>query len=230
MNLRFQGVSLPLAEFTFEVDTTFTAHVTGISGPSGSGKTTLLELIAGLRRPATGSIKLDDMVLADAGRRIHLLPEQRRIGYVPQDLALFPHLSVRKNLFFGYRPGLQPHVPPQSERVIGLLELQPLLDRRIHAISGGERQRVAIGRALLAGPRLLLLDEPLSNLDARLKNRILPHLQTIRQEFATPILYVSHLQEELAILCDETRTMERGRLAGSARATDRPENEWHSEH
>jgi molybdate transport system ATP-binding protein len=215
MNLRLEKVALPLAEFTFEVDTTFTAHATGISGPSGAGKTTLLELITGLRRPATGTITLDDKVLTDVSQRIHAAPERRRIGYVPQDLALFPHLSVRRNLFFGRRVGDASTASAPPERVIALLELQPLMDRRIHAISGGERQRVALGRALLAGPQLLLLDEPLSNLDTRLKNRILPYLQAIRHEFATPMLYVSHLQHELETLCDEIRRMERGILVSA---------------
>lgn len=212
LRLRFENVTLPLAEFTFHLDTTFTAHATGISGPSGAGKTTLLELIAGLRRPATGTITLDDTVLTDAAQRLHLPPEQRHIGYVPQDLALFPHLSVRRNLFFGHRQDALPASAPPPPRVIELLELTPLLDRRITAISGGERQRVALGRALLAAPRLLLLDEPLSNLDARLKNRILPYLQAIRHEFATPLLYISHLRNELDTLCDDIRFMERGTL------------------
>jgi len=216
MNLSLEGVTLPMAEFTFEADTQFTAHTTGISGPSGAGKTTLLELIAGLRRPRTGRIRLDDTVLEDVASGIHLAPERRRIGYVPQDLALFPHLSVRRNLFFGQARAESLAAAPAPERVIALLEIAPLLDRRISAISGGERQRVALGRALLAGPRLLLLDEPLSNLDARLKGRILPYLQAIRQEFAIPILYVSHLREELEALCEEVRRIDRGVLARAA--------------
>lgn len=215
MNLRFENVTLPLEEFTFRMEATFTAHATGISGPSGAGKTTLLELIAGLRRPASGRIMLDDTVLTDAAQRRHLPPEQRCIGYVPQDLALFPHLDVRRNLFFGHRQDALPASAPTPQRVIDLLELTPLLDRRISAISGGERQRVALGRALLTAPRLLLLDEPLSNLDTRLKNRILPYLQAIRHEFATPLLYVSHLKNELDTLCDDIRFMERGTLAES---------------
>ena len=212
MNLCFENVTLPLAEFTLSVDAIFTAQTTGLSGPSGAGKTTLLELIAGLRRPATGVIRLDETVLADVGEKFSLPPEKRHIGYVPQDLALFPHLNVRKNLFFGHRTIPDQGLASDPERVISLLEIGPLLDRHIHAISGGERQRVALGRALLAGPRLLLLDEPLSNLDARLKGRILPYLQAIRHEFALPILHVSHLREELNALCDEVRFMERGTL------------------
>ncbi len=194
------------------MDTQFTAHATGISGPSGSGKTSLLECIAGLRRPVTGLIKIGEHVLTDNAQRLHLPPEQRRVGYVPQDLALFPHLNVRRNLFFGHRPEVGDARTSQPEAVIDLLEIRPLLDRRITAISGGERQRVALGRALLASPRVLLLDEPLSNLDVRLKDRILPYLLAIRQEFALPILYVSHLQQELETLCDDIRFMRDGQL------------------
>ncbi len=219
MRVVFENVTLRLPEFTLRVDATFSAHATGLSGPSGAGKTTLLELLAGLRRPTTGRILLGDTVLTDTAKRVHLRPERRRIGYVPQDLALFPHLNVRENLFFGYdrrgrgesgegsdANGMEP------ERVIDLLEIRPLLDRRIQVISGGERQRVAMGRALLTAPRLLLLDEPLSNLDSRLKDRILPYLQAIRHAFTLPILYVSHYEQELASLCDDIRFMQRGEL------------------
>ena len=218
MNLSFENVTLPLAEFTLTVNTSFNSPSTGLSGPSGAGKTSLLELIAGLRQPASGVIRLNDIVLADAGQRYALPPEKRRVGYVPQDLALFPHLSVRQNLFFGHesKNASGSLAGPESERVIALLEIQPLLDRRVHAISGGEKQRVALGRALLAAPRLLLLDEPLSNLDARLKARILPYLQAIRQELALPILHVSHSGEELDMLCDEVRFMDRGEILQSS--------------
>lgn len=210
MTLEIENLSLPLAEFTLQVQTTFTAHATGIAGPSGAGKTTLLELIAGLRRPATGRICLGGVVLTDVARRVHLRPEERHVGYVPQDLALFPHLNVRRNLFFGHQAEASGAMQP--DRVIDLLEIRPLLDRPVQAISGGERQRVALGRALLSSPRLLLLDEPLSNLDTRLKDRILPYLQAVRHEFTLPILYVSHLRPEIEMLCDEVRFMDQGRL------------------
>lgn len=212
MTIKIENLTLPVAEFTLRVNTTFTAHATGISGPSGAGKTTLLELIAGLRRPKTGRIMLGDMVLTDAAQRFHLPPEERRVGYVPQDLALFPHLNVRRNLFFGYSSAADPITVHLPDHIIDLLEIRPFLDRRIQAISGGERQRVALGRALLAGPNVLLLDEPLSNLDSRLKERILPYLQAIRHEFTLPILYVSHLQQELETLCDDIRFINQGEL------------------
>lgn len=212
--IEIENLTLPLTEFTLRVGTTFSAHATGITGPSGAGKTTLLEIIAGLRRPKSGRICLGGVVLTDVARRIHLPPEERRVGYVPQDLALFPHLNVRRNLFFGHRPGADAAADGavMSERVIDLLEIRSLLDRPVNAISGGERQRVALGRALLANPRLLLLDEPLSNLDARLKERILPYLQAVRHEFALPMVYVSHLKSEIEALCDDVWLMNQGCL------------------
>lgn len=212
MILTIKDLTFELAEFPLEIDTVFTGKATGITGPSGSGKTTLLEVIAGLRSPKSGRIALGETVLTDVEAGIQIPPERRRIGYVPQDLALFPHLNVRHNLFFGQKARLAPTSSLLADRVIDLLEIRPLLDRRIHAISGGERQRVAIGRALLAGPQLLLLDEPLSNLDARLKDRIIPYLQAVRHEFEIPLVYVSHFPEELSALCEDVRYMEQGRM------------------
>lgn len=218
MTIEIANLRLPLAEFILQADARFTAHATGITGPSGSGKTTLLELLAGLRRPATGRISVGDMVLTDMIQSVNLLPEKRRVGYVPQDLALFPHLNVRRNLFFGRQPADVTNVNNiEADRVIDLLEIRSLLERPVHRISGGERQRVALGRALLASPRLLLLDEPLSNLDTRLKDRILPYLQAVRDEFTLPIVYVSHLWREIEMLCDDVWFMEQGSLTKPAR-------------
>lgn len=211
MSLVIEKIVLPLAEFTLEVDVKLSAPVTGLTGPSGAGKTTLLELIAGLRRPQLGSIRLDGERLTDAAAGHFLVPEKRRVGYVPQDLALFPHLDVRANLCYGLRHdegGL-------LEKVIDVLELPTLVKRSIAGLSGGEKQRVALGRALLAGPRILLLDEPLSNLDDRLKEKILPYLHRIRREFAVPMIYVSHSKAELGGLCDEVLVMREGRIRES---------------
>ncbi len=208
MSLVVEKLVLPLAEFTLEIDMKLSAPVTGLTGPSGAGKTTLLELIAGLRRPQQGSIRLDREMLTDAASGDFLAPEKRRVGYVPQDLALFPHLDVRANLCYGLRHkegGL-------LEKVIEVLELPALVMRSITGLSGGEKQRVALGRALLAGPQILLLDEPLSNLDDRLKEKILPYLHRIRREFAVPMIYVSHSKAELGGLCDEILVMREGRI------------------
>ncbi len=211
MSLVIEKLVLPLAEFSLEVDLKLSAPVTGLTGPSGAGKTTLLELIAGLRRPQQGIIRLEGERLTDSALGHFLAAEKRRVGYVPQDLALFPHLDVRANLGYGLRQkdgGL-------LDKVIEVLELPTLVKRSIAGLSGGEKQRVALGRALLAGPRILLLDEPLSNLDDRLKEKILPYLHRIRCEFAVPMIYVSHSKAELGGLCDEVLVMREGRIRES---------------
>jgi len=210
LKLQLENVSLPLSEFSLKADLTLTAPVTGIRGPSGAGKTSLIEIIAGLRRPASGRIVLNDHVLCDTAARVNLAPELRRVGYVPQDLALFPHLSTRANLYYGHRPNGS--ATSHADHVIDLLEIRPLLARRVHNLSGGEKQRVALGRALLASPQILLLDEPLSSLDVRLKERILPYLLSIREDLHLPMIYVTHSQKELQTICDEVLTVEEGRI------------------
>ena len=179
---------------------------------------------------------LDGRVLADADARLHLPPPARRLGYVPQDGALFPHLDVRRNLLYGAarahagpsdqsapaRPSATDsgHAPSPSlpdltlGHVAEVLEIAPLLDRAVDTLSGGEKQRVALGRALLSAPRLLLLDEPLAGLDLSLKDRLLPHLRRVRDEFRIPMLYVTHSPDEVVALCDEVLMLERGRVAG----------------
>jgi molybdate transport system ATP-binding protein len=211
MSLILENLVLPLAEFELRVNLTLKAEVTGLTGPSGAGKTSLLEIIAGLRRPQQGRVTLEGVPLTNAASREFLPPEKRRVGYVPQDLALFPHLNVLSNLRYGLRraesdPGL-------LEKVIEVLELPTLTRRSVTRLSGGEKQRVAIGRALLAGPKILLLDEPLTNLDDRLKEKILPYLHRIRHEFRVPMIYVTHSKTELGELCDEVLTMHEGQIS-----------------
>ena len=220
LKLTLENVTLPLAGFTLKADLIFTAPVTGVRGPSGAGKTSLIEIIAGLRRPATGRVVLNEHVLCDAAARLHLPPEQRQVGYVPQDLALFPHLSTRANLYYGYRE--EEASARHAERVIDLLEVRPLLPRAVHHLSGGEKQRVALGRALLASPQILLLDEPLSSLDDRLKEKILPYLLSIREELHLPMIYVTHSQAELKTMCDEVITVEEGCATSERRGDSAP--------
>lgn len=211
MNLRLHQVRLPLGAFTLEIDATFDRLITGVFGPSGAGKTSLLDLIAGLRRPISGKVQMDEMVLFDASAALHVPPRFRRIGYVPQDLALFPHLNVRANLLYGYRrPGEDHNFT--FPHVIEVMEISTLLERSVTSLSGGEQQRVGFARAILSAPRLLLLDEPMSSLDSRLKTRLIPFLHRIRDEFRIPFLYVTHDAAELVALCDEVLVLDRGHL------------------
>jgi len=212
MNLRLDQVRLSLAAFTLEIDATFDRLITGVFGPSGAGKTSLLDLIAGLRRSSAGRVQMDDTVLFDAGRGVHLPPRLRRIGYVPQDLALFPHLSVRANLLYGYRGQFVENPSFTFSHVIEVMEISTLLERSVTNLSGGEQQRVGFARAILSAPRLLLLDEPMSSLDSRLKTRLIPFLHRIRDEFRIPFVYVTHDAAELIALCDEVLVLDRGQL------------------
>ena len=186
------------------------AAVTALFGASGAGKTTVVNMLAGLERPDEGCIEVAGKVLFDAVAGIDVAPEHRRLGYVFQEDRLFPHFSVARNLTYG-RKGLDP-----AERRVDLptvtevLGLGPLLDRRPATLSGGEKQRVAIGRALLASPRILLMDEPMANLDATRRAEILPFLERLRQRLDIPIVYVSHNVEEVLRLADTMVVMADG--------------------
>ena len=217
MSLLLQNIRVPLADFTLEIDVELQAHVTAISGVSGAGKTTLLDTIAGLRRPQSAVIRLEGRTLTDTGAGIGVPPHRRGIGYVPQDLALFPHLTAGENLCYGRKPKTEREGAFSLTQVTGVLDLEGLTERRISQLSGGEKQRVALGRALLSAPQLLLLDEPLASLDARLKGRILPYLRRVRETFPIPILYVSHDPGEAAALCDEVLTLDGGKIVGRER-------------
>lgn len=193
--------------------TTIEGGTTGICGPSGSGKSTLLALIAGLLRPQRGFIRFDDTPLTDVGRGVFVPPWQRHFGLVFQDGQLFPHLSVRQNLLYGWQR-LQPEERRfELDQVTQLLEIEPLLERRTAQLSGGERSRVALGRALLYSPRLLLMDEPLSALDDRLKEQILPFLKRVRDETRIPMLYVTHSRAEVEYLAERVLRIDDGRVA-----------------
>ncbi len=186
--------------------------VTGICGPSGSGKSTLLALLAGLLRPDAGSLNFAGEDLIDTQRRIFVPAWERHFGLVFQNGMLFPHLSVRDNLLYGFNRLNPPERQLDLKTVTALLEIEPLLARRPDQLSGGERQRVALGRALLYSPRLLLMDEPLSSLDDRLKQQILPFLKRVKTETRIPMVYVTHAQAEVDYLADRVLKMEDGRL------------------
>lgn len=198
---------------TFNLDAQFelpTPGVAALFGRSGCGKSTLINVLAGLLDADSGRVTLDDETLLDSERRICVAPERRRMGYVFQDARLFPHLSVEANLRYGERRAAAGRYV-SFERVAALLDLRPLLERRTHQLSGGERQRVAIGRALLSQPRMLLLDEPLASLDAARREEVLPYLETLRDQLAVPMVYVSHNFDEVLRLATYVVLMEGGR-------------------
>jgi len=201
-------VDLEQGSFSLSARIELDSRAAALFGPSGAGKTTILDSIAGLRTPRRGSIAVDGRVLFSSSARINLPPHQRRVGYVPQDVALFPHMNVRRNLEYGTHPGSSPAL----ERVVGMLEIDRLVDRQVTELSGGERQRVALGRALMSGPSLLLLDEPLAAVDVPLRRRILPYLQRVRDEMRIPIVYVSHDREEVEALADTVIRLDLGRI------------------
>lgn len=207
MKFVLKNLELRQGVFVLQVDLDVSGQVVGIFGNSGAGKTTLLEVVAGLRKPSTGTLSIDTRVLMDISPEVFLPPEQREIGYVPQDLALFPHLSVRKNILYGQKANSSGVTLPHVAQV---LEIEPLLDRSIADLSGGQKQRVAFARALLSSPKLLLMDEPLASLDHDLKLKIIPYLQRIRDEFKIPMLYVSHSPDEVSALCDQVVVMQDG--------------------
>lgn len=198
--------------FTLEVHEQFEARVVALFGPSGAGKTSILESIAGLRTPRRGVIRIGASTLFDSEVAVDVPANRRRVGYVPQDQALFPHLNVRRNILYGVDSGGVQAVEP----VVGLLELGPVLDRSIGVLSGGERQRVALARALMTSPAVLLLDEPLTALDSALRSRILPYLERIRDEFEIPMVYVSHDLAEVRVMADWVVVLEGGRVVQSA--------------
>ena len=199
----------------FELDASFTADggVTALFGRSGSGKTSIMRVIAGLARPAEGRVVLDGDVLLDTREHIFVRPHRRRFGYVFQEARLFPHLSVRRNLSYGRWFSRIPLRETELERVVEMLGIAPLLNRSTAALSGGEQQRVAIGRALLSDPRLLLMDEPLAALDEERKAEILPYLERLRDEAGIPIVYVSHSVSEVARLAERVVLMRDGKVA-----------------
>lgn len=203
-------IELTQGSFTLNAAVRLEARAAALFGPSGAGKTTILDAIAGLRTPRRGSIVIDDRVLFSTDAGINLPPHKRHVGYVPQDVALFPHMNVRRNVLYGRHPGSSPDL----DLVVGMLEIAPLLERRVTDLSGGERQRVAVGRALMSGPSLLLLDEPLAAVDVPLRRRILPYLMRVRDELRIPIVYVSHDREEAEELADVVVTLEQGRVSG----------------
>ena len=205
-------IAKQLGDFALEAAFASEGRVTGLFGASGAGKTSLVNIIAGLLRPDRGTIALDDEILDDTTRGVHVPPHRRRIGYVFQDARLFPHMNVADNLDYGRRMNGIAADAAQNGRVTDLLDIGHLLDRRPGKLSGGERQRVALGRALLSKPRLLLLDEPLGSLDEGRKVEILPYLVRLRDEANVPMVYVSHDAAEMRQLATQIVMLKGGKV------------------
>ena len=208
-------LTLPLAGGTLEVRASLPPGVTAVMGPSGSGKTSLLEAIAGLRPAARGRIRVAGEVFLDSAAGVRLAPERRRVGYVPQDAGLFPHLTAADNVRFGARGDA-----PRVEAAVQTLSIGPLLHRHPATLSGGEKQRVALARALASDPRVLLLDEPLAALDVSLRERVLPYLGRVRDEWRVPILYVTHNAGEALAMASQVLLLRGGRLEDQGAPVD----------
>ncbi len=201
-------ITLPLARFPLRVVAKLKGDTVAVLGPSGSGKTSLLEAIAGLRRKASGRVLVGGETLMHSDSGLFVPPEKRRIGYVPQDACLFPHLDVTRNVRFGIRS--RDGEAPLFREAVSILEIDGLLDRYPVTLSGGERQRVALARAIATEPRLLLLDEPLAAVDPELKGKILPYLLRVRDTLRIPFLYVTHNAGEASAVAHEALVLREG--------------------
>ena len=216
------SVSVSQAFEGFSLNVSFEAPqgITVLYGRSGTGKTSIINAVAGLLRPTAGRAEIHGRILFDTAEGIWMPPHRRRIGYIFQEGRLFPHLTVQQNLLYGrwFAPGTARRETP--DRIIDMLGIGHLLKRRPGMLSGGEKQRVAIGRALLSGPEILLADEPLAALDDARKADILPYFERIRDELSVPVLYVSHSASEVARLATTVVAIEDGRVTGLGPARD----------
>jgi molybdate transport system ATP-binding protein len=209
-----------LGAFTLDARFTADGRLTALFGPSGAGKTSLINIIGGLLRPDRGRVAIDGKVLVDTAAHVFVPKHRRRIGYVFQEPRLFPHLTVRQNLFYGHWFTPTRERRESFEHVVELLDIGALLTRRPGLLSGGEKQRVAIGRALLASPRLLLMDEPLASLDEARKAEILPYIERLRDESHIPIVYVSHSLAEVTRLASTIVLLANGAVVATGTVSE----------
>lgn len=215
-----------LGNFQLDTDFSLSGQRIGLFGPSGSGKSTLMNLLAGLAQADSGHIRLEDTVLFDSSNKINLMPEKRRIGVVFQHAHLFPHMSVRNNVLYGWK-----RTEPKNRRIdpqllYEVLEISPLLERSVRTLSGGERQRVALARTILTCPRLILMDEPLSGLDENLKFQIIPYLNRVFTEFQIPLLFISHSMLEMRLMTDKVLVVEQGCIKQQVPTEELAKSSW----
>lgn len=206
------NIEKKFANFSSKVDFSINQGRTGIFGPSGSGKSTLMNLLSGLKQPDQGTITLNGRTLFNSEKGINLPPDKRRVGVVFQHAHLFPHMSVKNNLFYGCKRTASSKRKIDPQQLISVLQLETLMKRSISQLSGGEKQRVALGRTILTNPELILLDEPLTGLDDQLKFTIIPHLQRVFSEFSIPMLFISHNLQEMRMMTDNILVMEKGQI------------------
>ena len=207
-------VQKSFAAFTLSADIRVSGDRVGIFGTSGSGKSTLVSILAGLVEPDAGEIFLNGDCLFSSDRRINVRPEKRRIAMVFQQHCLFPHLTVKNNLFYGYKRCPAEYRTIPFDTLVSVLKLDGLLERGVTNLSGGEKQRVALGRAILANPRLLLMDEPLSALDDTLRFQIIPYMKSVSEQFGIPYLFISHSLIEMRLMTDTVLAFEKGAMTG----------------
>ena len=208
-------VSLQLRQGNCFIDVAFQNEDSGITalfGPSGAGKSSIINMVAGLKKPDRGSVFIRGRCLFDSERGINLPPEKRNVGYVFQEALLFPHLSIKSNLLYGRRRGRPGQEGVDFDRVVSLLDINHLLSRKPKTLSGGEKQRIAFGRAVLSNPDVLLMDEPLASLDEARKTEMLPFIKNLSTQFSIPILYVSHFWEEIQALTDNIIKLAHGKI------------------
>jgi molybdate transport system ATP-binding protein len=215
-----------VGDFQLDTDFSLSGRRIGIFGPSGSGKSTLMNLLAGLIQADSGYIRLEETVLFDSSKKINLMPEKRRVGVVFQHAHLFPHMSVRSNVLYGWKRTRSENRHIDPEMLSEVLGIGPLLERSVRTLSGGERQRVALARTMLSCPRLILMDEPLSGLDENLKFQIIPYLKRVFTEFQIPLLFISHSMLEMRLMTEEVLVVEQGCIKQQLATEELARSSW----